>query len=104
MPSIVVYRDCGYAWIPLALLLSNGAVDLLSCTRNLAKSADCGARSLNSTPVEIAVQPMPVHTPDDVDNPQYLWAEAGSVFEPCRDNYPDLTPLDLLLEEPISGQ
>jgi len=39
---------------------------------------------------------------DDVDNPQYLWAEAGSVFRTLSGQLSDLTPLDLLLEEPIS--
>lgn len=39
---------------------------------------------------------------DDVENPDFLWSEAGGAFRASSGFYGELEPLDLLLEEPTT--
>lgn len=41
---------------------------------------------------------------DDLDEPDFLWAEAGAAFRTMSGNVEELMPLDILLEEPNSGE
>ena len=41
---------------------------------------------------------------DDLMDPTYLWPEAGSAFRTSAGSVEELEPLDLLLEEPTSGE
>ena len=38
---------------------------------------------------------------DNVDNPDFLWAEAGGAFRTLAGHVGELSPLDLLLEQPV---
>jgi hypothetical protein len=39
---------------------------------------------------------------DNLDAPDFLWAEAGGAFRTLAGEYDELEPLDLLLEEPLA--
>lgn len=40
---------------------------------------------------------------NDVEDPDYLWAEAGGAFRTLAGQFDELAPLDLLLEQPVLG-
>ena len=41
---------------------------------------------------------------DDVEAPDFLWSEAGGAFRTLSEQFDELHPLDLLLEEPVFDQ
>ncbi len=38
---------------------------------------------------------------NDVDDPDFLWSEPGGAFRTLTDQFDELAPIDLLLEEPV---
>ncbi len=41
---------------------------------------------------------------DDIENPNYLWPEAGKAFRTLLGEVDELAPIDLFLEEPVVGR
>ena len=84
-----------YAWIPRALrCLSHGAADRAGklYAQPREKSCDCGARVFELFTCRNCGTAYARAYTDDVDNPQYLWAEAGSVFRTLSGQLSDLLP------------
>lgn len=66
-------------------------------------TCDCGARVLELYTCRNCGSAYARAYTDNIDEPDFLWPEAGGAFRTLAGNYDELEPLDLLLEEPVVG-
>ena len=64
---------------------------------------DCGARVLELYTCRNCGAAYGRAYTNDVDDPNYLWPEAGGAFRTLSGQFDELAPLDLLLERPVVG-
>ena len=64
---------------------------------------DCGARVLELYTCRNCGAAYGRAYTNDVDDPNYLWPEAGGAFRTLSGQFDELAPLDLLLEKPVVG-
>ena len=64
---------------------------------------DCGARVLELYTCRNCGAAYGRAYTNDVDDPNYLWSEAGGAFRTVSGQFDELAPLDLLLENPVVG-
>ena len=62
---------------------------------------DCGSRVLELYTCRNCGTAYARAYTDDVDEPDFLWSEPGGAFRTLSDQFDELDPLDLLLEEPV---
>jgi Lhr-like helicase len=67
------------------------------------QTCDCGARVLELYTCRNCGSAYARAYTDNVEEPDFLWSEAGGAFRTISTTYEELEPLDLLLEKPILG-
>jgi len=66
-------------------------------------TCECGARVLELYTCRICGSAYARAYTDDLDEPDFLWAEPGGEFRTLMGTFEELEPLDLLLEQPVVG-
>ena len=66
-------------------------------------ACECGARVLELYTCRNCGSAYSRAYTDNLDEPDFLWAESGGEFRTLIGEYEELEPLDLLLEQPVSG-
>ncbi|MFL1376800.1 DEAD/DEAH box helicase [Nocardiopsis protaetiae] len=67
-------------------------------------TCDCGARVFEFYTCRHCGSAYARAYTDNLQDPSFLWHEQGSAFQTTAGSIPELSPLDLLLEEPSTGQ
>lgn len=67
-------------------------------------TCDCGARVFEFYTCRYCGSAYARAYTDNLQDPSFLWQEPGGAFQTMAGSIPELLPLDLLLEEPSSGQ
>ena len=67
-------------------------------------TCDCGARVLELYTCRNCGAAYGRAYTNDVEDPDYLWPEAGGAFRTLSGQFDELAPLDLLLERPVVGE
>jgi len=66
-------------------------------------TCDCGARVLELYTCRNCGSAYARAYTDNLDEPDFLWAEPGGAFRTLSEMYKELEPIDLLLEQPVVG-
>ena len=66
-------------------------------------TCDCGARVLELYTCRNCGSAYARAYTDNLDEPDFLWAEPGAAFRTLSEMYEELEPIDLLLEQPVVG-
>lgn len=64
-------------------------------------TCDCGARVLELYTCRNCGTAYGRAYTDDVENPDFLWSEPGRAFRTMTDQFDELAPIDMLLEDPV---